>query len=128
MKNLKELNTRQINNLITGNLVVAEIPNVRENHKAYISVWAYYPKNDTDEKVEEISRYLNDRKKNRLLFRIMKCEIEEQYIDSWDTDYYMKDVICIEDIKSIKELESIMVDYLTDLSQLDNCWNIRNPF
>lgn len=108
--------------------MVAEIPAVRENHKGFIAVQAYNPKEDNSEKFKEVSRYLNDRKKDNLLFSIQKCEIEEQYIDSWDTDYYMKDYICIKDIKSIKELEVILVRHLTDLSQLDNCWNIRNPF
>jgi hypothetical protein len=125
---LKELSTRQINNLITGNLMVVEVPAVRENHKAFIAVNAYYPKNSTNEKVEEISRSLNDIKKAGLLFWIMKCEIEEQYLGSWDTDYYMKDVIRIEDIKSIKELEKVLAEFLNDLSQLDNCWNVNHPF
>ena len=107
--------------------MVAEIPAVHEKHKAFIAVKAYYSKN-TNEKVEEISRCLNDGKKDGLLFWIMKCEIEEQYVDSWDTDYYMKDVIRIKDIKSIKELEKVLAGYLTDLSQLDNCWNVNHPF
>ncbi|HEX9062523.1 MAG TPA: hypothetical protein VF941_20305 [Clostridia bacterium] len=124
---MKELNTRQINNLITGNLMVSEISAVRENHKAFIAIQAYYPKSN-GRKFEEISKYLNDGEKDRLLYRLKKCEIEEQYIDSWDTDYYMKDMGLIEDIKSIKELEVILAEYLSDLSQLDNCWAIRNPF
>lgn len=108
--------------------MVAEIPAVYENHKAFISVKAYYPKNSTNEKVEEISRCLNDEKKAGLFYRIFKCEIEEQYIDSWDMDYYMKDVIRTEDIKNIKELETVLAGYLTDFSQLVNSWNVKNPF
>lgn len=67
---------KQVNNLITGNLMVAEIPAVHENHKGFIVVQAYNPKEDNNEKFKEVSIYLNDRKKDNLLFSIQKCEIE----------------------------------------------------
>lgn len=118
---MKNLDAIQINNLIAGNTLAAEIPMEREYYKFFVVVWGHYRNPDI-----KVSRILNDPGKKELLFSVLKCEIEEKYIDSWDADYYIQNEIRTEDIRGIEELETILLEYLDDLSKLGT--NVNHPY
>jgi len=124
---MQKLDTKQINNLITGKSLALEISSTSDDTRAFIVVHAY--QQDGHIGGVKVSRYLNSIDKSRTLFWLRKYEIEKEYIENeWDvSDDELINSIFIKDIKDIGQLEIELSKYLSDFSSLDVEWKCDNP-
>ena len=117
----KKLDIRQLNNLLTGTGLAAEIPASSENLRAFVVIAAYKSGGGRP------SKFLNAADQDDLLFSLRKYEVEKQYIDDWDVDHYMHNAIRKTGIASIEELERALAEFLDDFSALDVSWRVGDP-
>jgi len=124
---MQKLDTRQINNLITGNALAIELLSASDNLRAFLVIGAYIRTDHLGE--TQVSKYLNGEDKSRMLFWLRKYEIEKEYIENdWDvSDDELINSIHIKDIKDIDSLEIELSEYLYDYSGLDVEWKCDNP-
>ena len=121
----KKLDIRQLNNLLTGKELAAEIQASSEDLRAFVVIAAYKSGGGRP------SKFLNAADQDTLLFRLGKYEVEKQYyIDGYwdDVDHYMHNSIHKTGITSIEALEGELAEFLDDLSALDVSWRVGNPF
>lgn len=121
----KKLDIRQLNNLLTGTALVAEIPASSEDLRAFMVISAYKSGGGRP------SKFLNAADQDMLLFMLRTYEVEKQYyIDGYrdDVDHYMHNSIRKRGIASIEALEQELAEYLDDFAALDVSWRVGNPF
>lgn len=58
---------------------------------------------------------------------LRKYEVEKQYINSGDEDYYTHNATHQKGIASIKQLEEALSEWLDDFSKLDLSWRVGEP-
>jgi len=123
---MKRLNQNQINNLITGTSLAAELVSSHPDFRSFISTSGYL-KGKTKNKL--ISRSLNSAEKEDIYFCIRKYEINRIYLDNdWDvTDDEIVNSVHLVDIKGIENLERQLNRMIDDLSILEGDWNCDNP-
>lgn len=114
---MKRLNMKQYNNVITGNILCAELPTDTPKHRAFLRVRAYTP-GLPPSKRQKISKVLN-RSSDDLHFRLEKYEVDISTLESWnDQRENYKEYVCIDNLSSIEELETELGKYLQDFSLL----------
>ncbi|TYQ15488.1 UNVERIFIED_CONTAM: hypothetical protein Cloal_1948 [Acetivibrio alkalicellulosi] len=124
---MKKLNTRQLNNLLTGNSLAIEIESSSNELRAFIVFSAYVY---NEEKISHnVSKFLNDTNKKNIYFWMRKYEIKKDYIENGlnvSEDKLINSVF-INNIKNIDHLESELSKYLNDFSAIDVEWKFDNP-
>ena len=126
---MQKLDTKQINNLITGNSLAAEIQATADNMRAFVVIRAYVFRGK-EKSGGRVSRVLNGKDKKDIRFWLRKYEIEKKYVeDEWyyGSDDELVNSIYLEDIMGINQLETELSKYLDDFSILDVEWKCDNP-
>jgi hypothetical protein len=114
---------RQINNLVTGTRLAAEIPASSESRRAFLVVGAY---RDDPMRPDSVSRFLNaDHRSDQFWLRTF--EIDRDHIGRPDSDDFIHELADQEGISTIEELERLLSQYLNDLSALDVHWRLDYP-
>ncbi len=122
-----KLNTKQVNNLMIGNSLAAEILPTSSDLRCFIVIGAYMINKNGSETA--VSKYLNANNKENYLFWLRKYEVRKEYIENdWDvTQDELVNEVFITDIKSLEDLENELDKYLQDYSRLDLEWRCDNP-
>ncbi|WP_239616874.1 hypothetical protein [Cohnella mopanensis] len=123
---MKRLSQNQMNNLMTGTSLAAELVSAHPDFRSFISTSGYL-KCKTKKKF--ISRSLNSAEKDDIYFYIRKYEINTIYLDNdWDvTDDEIVNSVHLIDIKGIENLERQLKLMIDDLSILEGDWKCDNP-
>lgn len=116
----EKLDTWQINNLITGKPLGAEVSAGSEEDRAFLSVIAY---SIDPERRGNVSQFLNADHSD-MRFRIRVVEIERTRIDLPDADHFEREITYEEGIENVEELERALTAYLDDFSKLVQPWNL----
>lgn len=119
--------TEQINNLITGNALAAELTASRLGLRKFIVVSGF----ELNERGQwkRLSKVLNTDKCETAIFQIRCYELPEEFItNSWDVteDVLTEDKI-IDQLRGIQALERELEKYLDDFSVLVPEWKCENP-
>lgn len=113
---MKRLNIKQYNNIITGNILWAELPTDTPNHRAFLTIRAFLP-GLPPYKRQKISKVLN-RSLDDLCFRLEKYEVDISILESWDDQGKNDKGYVCRDYLTIDELEVELGKYLQDFSLL----------
>ena len=122
------LSLQQVNDLITGIGLAAELPASAPELRRFIDIHGY--ELDDQGIPQQLSKFIHQDKKDTALFQICDYEIEASYIENhWDAD---KDACvsytCISNLRGISEAEAELSKHLSDFSLLVPEWNCDNPF
>lgn len=113
---MKHLNMKQYNNIITGNILCAELPTDTPNHRAFLKIRTYIP-GLPPYKRQKISKVLN-RSLDDLCFRLEKYEVDISILESRDDQRENdKGYVCTDNL-TMDELEVELGKYLQDFSLL----------
>ncbi|NEN87035.1 hypothetical protein [Paenibacillus elgii] len=115
---MQKFNTKQRNQLISGNALAIEIPAISEERRAFIVVKAVSTKS-----------MLNTSDASIMKFWLRRYEIPKTYIENdWDvSDEELVDSVHLKDILGIDQLEQELSDYLEDFTKMDVEWKCENP-
>ena len=121
------LSLQQVNNLITGIGLAAELPASAPELRRFVDIHGY--ELDDQGISKQLSKFICQDKKDTTLFQIRDYEIEASYIENhWDAD---KDACasytCISNLRGISEAEAELSKHLSDFSILLPEWNCDNP-
>ena len=121
------LSLQQVNNLITGIGLAAELPASAPELRRFIDIHGY--ELDDQGIPQQLSKFIHQDKKDTALFQIREYEIEASYIENhWDAD---KDACvsytCISNLRGISEAEAELSRHLSDFSLLVPEWHCDNP-
>jgi hypothetical protein len=120
---MRQLSARQVNNLITGTPLAAEVTASSPHKRAFIVIGAYL---DDPLKPKSVSKYLNaDHRLNRYWLRIF--EIDRAHIALPQAGEFEEEKIYQIDITSLEELEERLSNYVTDFSDLEVSWKLDYP-
>lgn len=121
---MNALNTKQINELITGVKLAAEIKPSQTNLRRFVTVFGFSYNNDGQ--YVSLSNVISD--KQGLNFEIRCYEIDIKFYENhWDvSDGDLTNDIIIDNIKGIAELEVKLKDFISDFSILRPEWNCEN--
>lgn len=113
-----KLDTVQINNLIQGNGLAAEIPATACHRRAFIIV-----------KAVRATRFINTVDLEGMTFWIRKYEIDKTYIDNdWDVcDEELFNSVHFKEIVGVARVERLLANYIDNFSLLDVEWKCDNP-
>lgn len=112
----------QINCLITGTQLSAEIPSSSPELRHFVTIWGYKSHGMND-------KYLKSEKIENMLFRIRDYEIENYLIEN-HFDIHECELInsfFMSDIVSIKNAEKELSKHISDFSLLVSNWQCSNP-
>ena len=119
--------TEQINNLITGNALAAEITPSRSGLRKFIVVKGF----ELNERGQwkRLSKVLNTDKCETAIFQIRFYELPEEFItNNWDvTEDILTEARTIDQLQGIPALEKELKEYLDDCSVLVPEWKCENP-
>lgn len=116
------LDTKQINDLITGTVLTAELPAVSEGDRRFVTVFPYVI-NERGRR-DKPDRFLDSSKHEEVMFCLRDCEYPSKYIEN-DLEVYDGDVIVhryVQDIKGISALQEILAEIMSDFSVLVPHW------
>ncbi|NQX65933.1 hypothetical protein HQN90_07310 [Paenibacillus alba] len=118
VRRVQVFDTRQINNLLTGNGLACEVEAGSELNRAFVKV-----------QVINKQKYLNKIEPNSARFYLRKYEVPSKYIDNdWDvSDDELFNSVHEVDIVGIKNLEKQLAKYLDNFGILVNEWKCDNP-
>ena len=121
------LSILQINNLIAGNRLAAELPASAPTLRRFVDVTGYW----YDERGVRLrlSGTISQEKRETALFQVRDYEIAAVYIENgWDAaeDDCMH-YRCIDEIPGISDLERELVEHLSDFSLLVPEWQTDCP-
>lgn len=120
---MSTLNTKQINELITGVKLAAELKSSQPNLRRFITVFGF---SYNDGQYVSLSNVIGN--KQELHFEVRCYEIDVKYYENhWDvSDGDLTNDIIIDNIKGIAGLEKKLKDFITDFSILSPEWNCEN--
>lgn len=121
------LSLKQINNLITGTGLAAEIPASAPELRRYVVIRGY----ELNERgrSQRLSKTITEDKKHTALFEIRDYELPVSYIENgWD----VAEGCCVNytstsNVLGITEAEAELSKHLSDFSILVPAWNCDNP-
>lgn len=118
VRSMQKFDTKQINNLISGNALATEILAKSEEHRAFVVV-----------KAIATSKQLNTTDTSTMRFWMRKYEIPSVYIENdWDvSDEELVDSVHVKDILGLDQLEQMLTQYLEDFAKMDVEWKCENP-
>ena len=122
------LSLQQINNLITGIGLAAELPASAPELRRFVEIHGY--ELDEQGNPKRLAKVIRQDKKSTTWFQICDYEIEASYIENhWDAD---KDACvsytCISNLRGISKAETELSRHLSDFSLLVPEWDCDNPF
>lgn len=122
-----KLSLHQINNLITGIQLAAELPASTLKNRHFISVIGY--NFDEDGRARKPNNILHSSKEKSLFFVIWEYEISSEYIENgWDvTEDEFERYNHIKDIHGIANLEIELSKFINDFAMLVPAWECDNP-
>lgn len=115
------LNINQINNLCTGVVLATELKSKNPELRKFLIVEAY--SYNSNNEIIRMDKFVKEEKLNNIYFEIICYEMligYENYF--WDTDYYLKNKFCKNNIKGIEQLKIELGDYIQDYSILKPEW------
>lgn len=118
---------QQVNDLITGIGLAAELPASAPELRRFVEIHGY--ELDDQGIPQQLSKFIHQDKKDTALFQICDYEIEASYIENhWDAD---KDTCvsytCISNLRGISEAEAELSRHLSNFSLLVPEWDCDNP-
>ncbi|WP_024857184.1 hypothetical protein [Ruminococcus albus] len=121
-----ELSRKQINDLITGVLLSAEISSSSRDLRHFVSVRGYV---ETERGKEMLDRFINENKIETTVFLIMDYEVPKEYIENdWEIpDNKIINGIFIEGIVGIENVQKELKEHIPDLSLLEPHWKCDAP-
>ena len=121
-----ELSRKQINELITGVLLSAEISSSSPELRHFVSVRGYI---ETERGKDVLDNYINESKLETTVFFIMDYEVPKGYIENdWEIpDNMIKNYIFIEGIVGIENVQKELKKHIPDLSLLEPHWKCAAP-
>lgn len=121
---MDKLNTKQINELVTGLKLAAELQPSQSHLRRFITVFGFTY--DNDGQYVSLNHYIKN--EHELYFEIRCYEIDVKYYQNhWDvSDGDLLNDIIIDNIHGIKMLEKKLKDFISDLSILTPEWNCDN--
>lgn len=121
-----ELSRKQINELITGVLLSAEISSSSPELRHFVSVRGYI---ETERGKDVLDNYINESKLETTVFFIMDYEVPKEYIENdWEIpDNMIKNYIFIEGIVGIENVQKELKKHIPDLSLLETHWKCAAP-
>jgi len=128
----QRLDTWQVNMLVTGQALAAEIPAPSPQCRAWVYVTAYSVDPTNSARHGRPSKFLNadhsDVHFRLRVFEVAETDMPTVRADPLNSDYYEKDIICQDDIASIHELESLLCAHVVDFAMLINAVNVDYLF
>ena len=117
----------QINNLITGNTLAAELAASAPECRRFVTVKGF-EKNKRGA-WQRLSRTINTDKRENAYFKIRIYELPKEFISSgWDvTEDVLTEDTVLDMIQGIPKLEETLGYYLDDFSALEPEWKCENP-
>lgn len=112
----------QINCLITGVQLSAELPSSSPELRHFVTIWGYKSQGRND-------KYLNSEKAENMLFSIRDYEVENYLIEN-DFDVHECELInsfFMSDIAGIRNAEKELSEHISDFSLLVSNWKCSNP-
>lgn len=121
-----ELSRKQINELITGVLLSAEISSSSPELRHFVSVRGYI---ETEWGKDVLDNYINESKLETTVFFIMDYEVPKEYIENdWEIpDNMIKNYIFIEGLVGIENVQKELKKHIPDLSLLETHWKCAAP-
>lgn len=121
-----ELSIKQINELITGVMLSAEIASSSADLRHFVSVRGYI---ETERGAQMLDKIINDKKRETTLFFIRDYEVPMEYIENdWEipddkifNNFFVTGIVGIENVQ--KELK----EHISDLSLLEPHWKCAAP-
>ena len=113
---------KQINDLITGTVLCAELPATREGDRRFVAVFPYII-NDSGN-VSSPDKLLDSAKTETVLFRLRDCEYPAEYCTN-GLQVNDNDVIVLRDegnIKGISALQEMLAEFVSDFSIFVPLW------
>ena len=123
---LNTLTVRQINNLLTGNDLAAEIPASAAQRRAFVVVGAYRDVGQSGG--APVSKFLNADQRD-VRFWLRKYEIDTAYLENdWDVvEDDLQESLFLKGLASLEAVERELAKYLDDFANLDVSWRRDNP-
>ncbi len=112
----------QINCLITGVQLSAELPSSSPELRHFVTIWGYKAHGRND-------KYLHSEKAENMLFSIRDYEVENYLIEN-NFDVHENELInsfFMSDIAGIKNAETELSKHISDFSLLVSNWKCSNP-
>lgn len=129
---MQHLDTWQVNMLVTGQELAAEIPAPSPHCRAWVYVLAYRVDPTNPGRHGRPSKYLNadhgDVRFRLRVFEVAEADMPTVRADPWNSDYYEKDVIRQDGIANLRDLESLLHAYVKDFAVLVNATKIDYLF
>ncbi|EXM40890.1 hypothetical protein RASY3_00280 [Ruminococcus albus SY3] len=121
-----ELSRKQINELITGVLLSAEISSSSPELRHFVSVRGYI---ETERGKDVLDNYINESKLETTVFFIMDYEVPKEYIENdWEIpDNKIMNGIFMEGIVGIENVQKELKKHIPDLSLLKTHWKCAAP-
>ncbi len=121
-----ELSRKQINELITGIQLSAEISSSSSELRHFISVKGYI---ETDCGIELLDKNINEDKIETAVFWIRDYEVPNEYIENdWEIpDNKILNYICMKGIVGIENVQKALKEHISDLSLLVPHWQSDAP-
>ena len=121
--------THQINNLITGIKLSAEIQSSSPELRRFVTIAGYYKNTDDTLGGKKPDNILHSSKSEYMCFGIRDYEIPSDYIENdWDiSEDELINSFHIIDIVGIKNAETELKKHISDFSILVPNWKCSNP-
>lgn len=123
------LSQQQINNLITGTEMAAELPASGEGLRRFLEIHAC--ERGDDGKLHAPSKFVKRSKHETVLFGIQVYEISQEYIDrEWyiESEQELTFYRDLGYVQGITALEAVLKEYLQDLSLLVPGYKLDLPY
>ncbi|MBR1751292.1 MAG: hypothetical protein IJ740_10520 [Ruminococcus sp.] len=121
-----ELSRKQINELITGVQLSAEIPSSSPELRHFVSVRGYI---ETECGIKLLDKNISEDKIDTTIFWIRDYEVPKEYIENdWEIpDDEILNYIYIKGIVGIENVQKELKEHISDLSLLKPHWNCDAP-
>lgn len=124
---IKYLSDWQINNLMIGVTLAAEIDSKNPELRGFISIFAYRYNEFGD--FVPMDKFLKNVDREDMFFVLRKFEITREHMENgWDTsEGDLINAVYMEDIKGVKNVEIETLKYMGDVSVLAAEWKCDIP-
>lgn len=121
-----ELSRKQINELITGVQLSAEISSSSPELRHFVSVRGYI---ETERGIELLDKYINDNKIETTVFWVRDYEVSKEYIENdWEIpDDQILNYTYIKGIVGIESVQNVLKEHISDISLLEPHWKSDAP-
>lgn len=125
----QQLNTWQVNMLITGKALATELPAASPSCRAFVYIYGY---SSNPARHGRPSKFINadhsDVRFRLRIFEVGEADMSAIVANGYESDYYERDVLYQNGIASLQDLETILRTTVDDFSALTNSVKIAYPF